>query len=101
MAHDSNQPVADDEESGEVRTRVRMILILVGAVVTILGTVGSLAFGAFTAYLDCQVSVDLLKQSKDEEQERIRDQASKVAVWSENLSEGRQLKQYVMSSRRW
>ncbi|MEU9218843.1 hypothetical protein AB0D47_20105 [Streptomyces sp. NPDC048376] len=93
----SPQTPSTGGEPDEARTRGRRIVIWVGAIVTILGTVGSLAFGAITAYLDYQVSIDQLQQSEDEEQERIRDQASKVAVWSENLSEGRQLKLYVMN----
>ncbi|MGQ4465249.1 hypothetical protein ACN6LC_004649 [Streptomyces violaceoruber] len=98
MAEDTNpQTTAADDTSDEARTRGRRIVIWAGAIVTILGTVGSLAFGAITAYLDYQVSVDQLGQSEEEEQERIRDQASKVAVWSENLSEGRQFKLYVMN----
>ncbi|MFK4801700.1 hypothetical protein ACI3K5_23835 [Streptomyces sp. MPA0124] len=98
MAEDPNpQTTGADDTADEARTRSRRIVIWVGAIVTILGTVGSLAFGAITAYLDYQVSVDQLQQSEDAEQERIRDQASKVAVWSENLAKDRKPKLYVMN----
>jgi hypothetical protein len=81
LVDDALQPEEGDQQP---LTRRRRALIWTGAIATILGTLGTLAFGAVTAYLDYQVATDQLEQSKEQAQEKLREHASKVAAWTDD-----------------
>ncbi len=85
MAEGANAgATAEDDDQQAPRARRQRTFIWIGAVVTIIGTVGSLAFGAITAYLDYQVATDQLEQSEEQAREKIREQASRVIAWTDD-----------------